>query len=675
MSHRRFVSTLLPAVILLALAAGLGQAQGPLPTAPAGGPQPPAFGTAFTYQGQLKKAGELVNDTCAMRFILYDTAVGGAQVGPIVERSSVAVSEGLFTIPDLDFGYFFEGERRFLEVAVQCPGDAGYSVLTPTPYAVNAGFLEGYNASAFALVGHDHLGETWTTAVLTQTGLSVQGGATGLSGEGWMSGVYGGSEGQGVWGYSPNSAGIGVAGTNGATSGDAVGVYGRSESQDGIGVKGFVNSIDGAAVGVAGETSSTEGVGVQGYTPAITGYTTGVYGHARSTNGTGILGFASASSGPTIGVSGQSASLSGTGVYGSVLSSSGVTKGVHGKVASPSGIGVHGESTATSGYAWGVYGEVDSSDGTGVYGRANSTLGTAVGVVGHTNAPDGAGVTGSSGSTSGGTGVYGFATAANGIGVVGRVSATGDYSYGVRGEVGSTLGKGVYGYAYAAAGATHGVYGEALSGTGTGVYGVAGAASGTTYGVYGRTYSTTGYGVYGRAATTTSTAGYFYGNVSVTGNLSKGGGSFKIDHPQDPANQYLYHSFVESPDMMNIYNGVVVLDEGGTAWVELPTWFETLNRDLRYQLTPVGAPAPNLYIAAKVQNNRFQIAGGPAGLEVSWQVTGIRQDPYANAHRIPVEEWKPASERGTYLYPELYGQPAELGLDYQRELSRQQAEP
>src|SRR5262245_8440898 len=45
-------------------------------------------------------------------------------------------------------------------------------------------------------------------------------------------------------------------------------------------------------------------------------------------------------------------------------------------------------------------------------------------------------------------------------------------------------------------------------------------------------------------------AGYFAGSVQITGNLAKGGGSFKIDHPLDPENKYLYHSFIESPDMM-----------------------------------------------------------------------------------------------------------------------------
>lgn len=60
-------------------------------------------------------------------------------------------------------------------------------------------------------------------------------------------------------------------------------------------------------------------------------------------------------------------------------------------------------------------------------------------------------------------------------------------------------------------------------------------------------------------------AGFFLGDVDVDGDLSKAGGSFKIDHPLDPANKYLYHSFVESPDMMNIYNGNVTTDAEGKA--------------------------------------------------------------------------------------------------------------
>lgn len=149
-------------------------------------------------------------------------------------------------------------------------------------------------------------------------------------------------------------------------------------------------------------------------------------------------------------------------------------------------------------------------------------------------------------------------------------------------------------------------------------------------------------------------AGRFDGDVQVNGTLSKSAGSFKIDHPLDPANKTLSHSFVESPDMMNIYNGNVVLQADGSAWVEMPEWFQALNQDFRYQLTAIGAPGPNLYVATEIENNRFRIAGGAAGMKVSWQVTGIRHDPYAEQNRIPVEEWKPKAERGTYLNPDVY---------------------
>ena len=143
-----------------------------------------------------------------------------------------------------------------------------------------------------------------------------------------------------------------------------------------------------------------------------------------------------------------------------------------------------------------------------------------------------------------------------------------------------------------------------------------------------------GYGVY--ALSDNGTALYADGNaISDWGQLSKGGGSFKIDHPLDPARKYLYHSFVESPDMMNIYNGPSSWTGDGPADVELPDWFEALNRDYRYQLTAIGGPAPDLHIAAEVSGGQFAIAGGAAGQKVSWQVTGIRQDAWANAQPDP----------------------------------------
>jgi hypothetical protein len=187
-------------------------------------------------------------------------------------------------------------------------------------------------------------------------------------------------------------------------------------------------------------------------------------------------------------------------------------------------------------------------------------------------------------------------------------------------------------------------------GTSTNGLGVAGSS---TNGVGVSGFSTNDTGV--AAGSENGTALEVAGNAEVTGTLSKGGGSFKIDHPLDPAGKYLYHSFVESPDMMNVYNGTATLDAAGKATVQLPDWFEALNRDFRYQLTAIGSPAPNLHVSQEVNDGRFRIAGGRAGQKVSWQVTGIRQDAWANANRVPVEVDKPAEDRGRYLHPDLFG--------------------
>jgi len=190
-------------------------------------------------------------------------------------------------------------------------------------------------------------------------------------------------------------------------------------------------------------------------------------------------------------------------------------------------------------------------------------------------------------------------------------------------------------------------------------------SAGDTYGVVGTSSAFTGASVYGTGPGL-AVAGYFAGAVDVVGTLFKSAGSFKIDHPLDPANKYLLHSFVESPDTKNVYDGVAVMDANGEAWVDLPEWFETLNSDFRYQLTAIGASAPGLYIAEEISGNRFKIAGGKPGGKVSWQVTGIRQDAFAKAHRLPVEEEKPEAEKGFYLHPELFGQPKEKGIDWAR---------
>jgi hypothetical protein len=185
-------------------------------------------------------------------------------------------------------------------------------------------------------------------------------------------------------------------------------------------------------------------------------------------------------------------------------------------------------------------------------------------------------------------------------------------------------------------------------------------------------FQANGYGAPNQGLQTTMTI-YSNGNVAIAGNLSKGSGSFKIDHPLDPANKYLYHSFVESPDMMNVYNGNITTNKSGLAVVVLPDYFEALNRDFRYQLTVIGQFAQAI-VAKEIGNSSFTIKTSKPGVKVSWQVTGIRHDAYADAHRIQVEEEKPPQEQGHYLHPELFGAPPEQAVGYHTTTSPAQAE-
>lgn len=205
---------------------------------------------------------------------------------------------------------------------------------------------------------------------------------------------------------------------------------------------------------------------------------------------------------------------------------------------------------------------------------------------------------------------------------------------------------------------TNGIAVRGNSENSSGVYGF----SLNDFGVIG--FSSGAAGIRGEGATG-ALAGSFIGNVTVTGTLTKGGGAFKIDHPLDPANKYLSHSFVESPDMKNIYDGTVTTDAAGLATVTLPDWFEALNRDFRYQLTVIGQFAQAI-VAEEISGNRFTLKTSLPQVKVSWQVTGIRRDAFAEKYRIPVEEAKPANERGAYLHPAAFNRPEEDSVEWRR---------
>ncbi|MFN5306440.1 MAG: hypothetical protein ACK5CV_04685 [Bacteroidota bacterium] len=155
------------------------------------------------------------------------------------------------------------------------------------------------------------------------------------------------------------------------------------------------------------------------------------------------------------------------------------------------------------------------------------------------------------------------------------------------------------------------------------------------------------------------------GNLFVNGMLSKAGGTFKIDHPLDPENKYLIHSFVESPDMMNIYNGNIFTNESGLATVTLPEYFMAENKDFRYQLTVLGGNGFAMAkVEKKIEGNCFTIRTSEPHTEVSWLVTGIRKDKFAEANRIIPELEKEDQNKGKYLHPELFGKQLESGIFY-----------
>jgi hypothetical protein len=494
-------------------------------------------------------------------------------------------------------------------------------------------------------------------------------------------GVYGsqGGSGWGVYGNAPG--GIGVYGNS--TTG--FGLY--ANSTDGTGLQ--ATSINGTAASLsltnAANSSnvaavSTVGTG-SGITVQLTNASNGARGIDVTQSGVGPGVFATSAGGNA--VWGVTSSISAAGVIGdntfgeAVVGRNRGGNGVGAVVGrnDSSGYGVRGFNTKDG---IGVLGQAGISGGTGTAGRfenvnaantttalqvANNGIGSGISVQ-LTNASNGArGID----VTQSGVGPGVFATSAGGNavwGITSSISAAGVIGDNTFGE--AVVGRNRGGNGVGAVVGRNDSSGYGVRGfntkDGIGVLGQAGISGGT--GVAGRFENVNAANTSDALQVVTNSSGNaarFTGNVVINGNLTvsgtvaKGGGSFMIDHPLDPKNKILYHSFVESPDMKNIYDGVVSLDASGEAVVTLPNWFEALNGDFRYQLTSIGAPGPELYIAEEIKDNRFKIAGGKPGMKVSWLVTGIRHDPYAEKHRIQVEVDKAPADRGTYLQPDVYG--------------------
>jgi hypothetical protein len=173
-----------------------------------------------------------------------------------------------------------------------------------------------------------------------------------------------------------------------------------------------------------------------------------------------------------------------------------------------------------------------------------------------------------------------------------------------------------------------------------------------------------GHGVVGSTASSDRSGVFCDGRFTATGTKS-----FSIDHPFDPENKYLIHYCTEGPEPQNVYNGVVRTGVDGYAWIQLPDYFEEVNRDFRYQLTVVDEDEEFALakVTKKMVGNRFQIRTNRPNVEVCWEVKAVRNDLFVRRHGAPVEVDKPEHERGKYQQPELYDQPKEKGVHYYQE--------
>jgi hypothetical protein len=329
------------------------------------------LGTAFTYQGQLKQAGEPVNDTADFEFWLWDAETGGAQVGPLVPVNNWLIEGGLFTVL-LDFGEgVFDGEARWLEIAVRSPAGSGeFTTLSPrqpltaTPYALYA--LSGPGSAGFWAANGDDVYNTnsgnvgvgtstpaYVLHVVGDGGIPVvyvrsnAPGARALHASSNGTGVYADGGSCGLDAYTDSPTGNAISAFNEAESGNAYAVYAENISPTGIAIYGLANNDDeySTGIGVYGRSDSDHpGIGVYGETTNF-GITYGVRG--VSAHGTGVRG-----------------EQTDSGNYGTLGNAQ---YGVKGVTASGDGHGVHGYASAVSGANRGVYGLTDSYDGHGGY--------------------------------------------------------------------------------------------------------------------------------------------------------------------------------------------------------------------------------------------------------------------------------------------------------------------
>ena len=466
------------------------------------------------------------------------------------------------------------------------------------------------------------------------------------------------------------SASYPTSGSGGALSGGTFGVYSRGKNSDGTGVGAAGNNLsvatisggsggafkgskygiyakgdnasDGNGIGAVGNGGSTIYVPTGGSGGSFTGETVGAYGKGNSATSNGIIGRGNGGATyhyPTVGSGGSFTGEVGVYGYSDVADGNAVVGSVLGETYSTPGYGTGGSFTGPIG----VYGRSTGETGTGIIGVGND--GSSYATLN----------TGSGGAFIGYSGVYGKGTDTDeGHGVTG-LGNNGSTRYTLGdGSGGSFTGNrvGVEGFATLQGSTSYGVYGKYNGGgnvNGVGVYGFSDPANNRGYGVMG---------VGGNA-----------GVYSVDLMATSGSMVLEMDHPLDPKNKILKHYAMESPEVLNIYRGNINLDGNGEATVSLPEYFNSININYSYNLTPIGQQAPNLFIKEEVNGTgSFIISGGNANQKISWVVYAERNDLYMQRERENkpemVEVEKEGENKGKYLMPSLYNQPPEMGIFY-----------
>lgn len=284
------------------------------------------MGTAFTFQGELRKGGLPYTGSADLVLRMYDAPTLGNQVGGDVAIAGASVTNGLFVVtPDFGPGAF-NGNARWLEVAVQTPGDDAYTTLdprqalTPAPYALYAGAAptSGGGSSQWANVpaGIQYTAGTVGigTSATPSAKLRIDQNATTTGNPLWISSANpnyavlamgnSGANGYGI--YDPSSANhyfagkLGIGTTTPAYPIDVVSSsYGMRVTANGLRTStGFV-------------PAAITAIGTTGGFGAFQGSSGGVY--ATSTDGRGVAGYST----NAVGVSGDCSSAGTYGFLGS----------------------------------------------------------------------------------------------------------------------------------------------------------------------------------------------------------------------------------------------------------------------------------------------------------------------------------------------------------------------